>query len=144
MTESVVIEKLHQDRLWVITLHDGSRRGVDAWEQAVRRYIAEFQNAPERYLVYDTSPIPNLGFTNYLQQRATVLAKDNRDATGRVAIVLRIHSTILYFFDAFVRITGSYIQPHLEVKFFSQREPAVEWVEAVLSGAYSASTVGHS
>ena len=102
------------------------------WEQAVRSYIAEFNNASERYLVYDTTPIPNLGFTNYLQQRATALAKDNRDAKGRVAIVLRIHATVLYFFDIFVRVTGSRIQPNLEVKFFSQREPAVAWVEVAL------------
>ena len=138
MVETITIEKLHQERLWVITLHDGSRKGVDMWEQAVRSYIAEFQNAPERYLVYDTSPIPNLGFTTYLQQRATVLAKDNRDAKGRVAIVLRLHATVLYFFDVFVRITGSRLQPNLEVKFFSQREPAVAWVEAALQETVSA------
>lgn len=132
MSELITIEKLHQDCMWVITLHDGSRNGVDAWEQAVRSYIAEFHNAPERYLVYDTSPIPNLGFTTYLQQRATVLAKDNRDAKGRVAIVLRIPATVLYFFDIFVRITGARIQPYLEVKFFTQRESAVAWVEAAL------------
>lgn len=132
MSELVQIEKLHSNRLWVITLTDGSRAGVDAWEQSVRNYIAEYQNRPERYLVYDTSSIQNLGFTRYLQERATVLAKDNRDATGRVALVFRLHPTILYFFDTFVRLTGNRIQPNLDVKYFSAREDAIGWVEEIL------------
>jgi hypothetical protein len=130
MAEILVVEKLHQDRMWVITMYDGSRKAVDEWEKTVRAYIAEFDNAPERYLVYDTTGILNLGFTNYLQQRATVLAKDNWEATGRVGIVLRIPQTILYFFDRFVRLSSSYIQPYLEVKLFSERAAAIEWVAA--------------
>ena len=132
MAELVQLEKLHEGRLWIITLHEGSRAGVDAWERTVRQYIAEAQGKTERYLIYDTSPIPDLGFTNYLQQRATVLAQDNRDATGRVALVLRLPPTVLYFFDIFVKLTGRRLQPNLEVKFFSQREEALKWVSEIL------------
>src|SRR5688500_2566484 len=81
---------------------------------------------------------PISALPSYLQQRATVLAKDNRDATGRVALELRIPTTVLYFFDAFVRVTSRYIQPHLEVRFFSEREAAVTWVEAALQVSVTA------
>lgn len=128
MAELVQLEKLHDGLLWIVTLHDGSRAGVDAWERTVRQYWTEFPNKSDRYLIYDTTPIPNLAFTNYLQQRADVMAKEDGNATGRVALVMRLHPTVLYFFDVFVKITGKRYQPKLEVKFFSQREDALNWV----------------
>jgi hypothetical protein len=140
MSESIRIEKLHSDRLWVITLFEGNRLGVDTWEQAVRSYWSEANSnygenkrlASSRYLVYDTTHIANLGFTNYLQQRASIMAREDGEVTGRVALVIRIPPTILYFFDVFVKLTGSRMQPHLEVKFFSEREDAVNWVSEVV------------
>lgn len=138
MVEHISIEKLYDERMWIITLHQGNREGVDAWEQSVRDYIAEFQNAPERYLVYDTTLIRNLGFTRYLQERATVLAKDNPEATGRVALVLNIPAVIASFFDMFIRVIGSRIQPHLDVKIFSKRDDAVAWVSAIVPSGVEA------
>jgi hypothetical protein len=138
MSENIRIEKFFADKMWVITLFEGNRLGVDTWEQAVRSYWDEAKSkygenkrlASSRYLVYDTTAIANLGFTNYLQQRASIMAREDGEATGRVALVMRIPPTILYFFDVFVRLTGSRMQPHLEVKFFSEREAAIEWVSA--------------
>jgi hypothetical protein len=138
MSDSIRIEKFHADKLWVISLFEGNRAGVDKWEQAVRSYWDDAKSkhgenkrlASSRYLVYDTTQIPNLGFTNYLQQRASIMAREDGEATGRVALVMRIPPTILYFFDVFVRLTGSRMQPHLEVKFFSERDAAIAWVSA--------------
>ena len=140
MPENISIEKLHAGRMWVISLYEGNRGAVDSWEKAVRSYWDDAKAkygenkalASARYLIYDTTQIPHLGFTNYLQQRATIMAKEDGEARGRVALVLRIPPTILYFFDVFVRMTGSRMQPHLEVKFFSQREDAIAWVSAVV------------
>lgn len=132
MSEHVSIEKLFNDKMWIVTLHQGNRETVDAWEQTVRQYIAAVNNAPERYLVYDTTPIQNLGFTRYLQQRAIVLASDNREATGRVGIALAVPSMIASFFDIFVGTIGTRLQPELSVKIFSQREEAANWVSEIV------------
>ncbi len=132
MSELSRIEKSHDDKLWVISILDGTRAGVDAWEQAVRDYIKQIASS-ERYLVYDTTGILNLGFTRYLQQRATVLAHDNRSAAGRVAIVINVPEMIRYFFETFVSISARQTQPNLSVKLFSEPAKALEWVEEGLA-----------
>ena len=43
-----------------------------------------------RYLVYDALAIKNLSFDSYLRQKATELAEEDREATGRVAIVMSV------------------------------------------------------
>lgn len=130
--EIVTIEKLYQDRLWIIHIHEFSRAAVDAWEAAVREYIAMYNNAPERYLIYDVANLSNMAFTVYLRERAIVLAQDNREACGRVAIVTRAPNTIVYIFDIFIRFTGKLLQPALDVKLFGSYEEALGWVSAIL------------
>lgn len=133
MTSSALsIEKFHNEQLWVLTLHASSQQAVDAWEATVRDYIQQVDHRPERYLVYDLLSVPNLGFTNYLRYRATELAKDNREATGRVAIVAHLHPTINHFFTFFLRTTGARIQPRLSIKMLATRPQAMAWVEEIL------------
>lgn len=132
MTELVQIEKRFDDKMWIITILEGTREAVDAWEQTVRDYIDKHSGSLELYLIYDTTLIQNLNFTRYLQQRATILAKENRDVTGRVGIALRIPSMIRHFFDVFINVIGSRIQRKLRVKIFTQREEAVAWVSEVV------------
>lgn len=128
MSELRHIHKLHDGKLWVISILTGTAAGVDAWEHSVRDYIAQ-ANSPERYLVYDTTGILNLGFTKYLQQRASVLALDNREALGRVAIVMNVPQVVRYLFETFITISSRHTQPRLSVKLFSERPKAVAWVE---------------
>ena len=114
--------------MWVITVLTSDRSAVDAWETCVREYIAINPSSNERHLVYDTTGILDLGFTSYLQNRATALAKDNRDATGRVAIVLNLSTTIRYLFDSYMKWIGSRLQPNLVVQFYKDRDEAIAWV----------------
>jgi len=128
----VTIEKRHHDHLWILTFTEATPAAVDMWEQTVRSYIAFFNDASDRYLVYDTTRIPNFGFSSYLRQRATILAQDNPDATGRVAVVLHLPILITNLFDFFIRYTGRRLQPRLEVKLFASREKAIAWVEQII------------
>jgi len=130
--EPIKLEKLYDDRLWVIIVQQSDRSAVDAWEACVRDYMATIPIENERYLVYDTTGILSFGFTNYLQNRATALAKDNPDATGRIAIVLNLPGTIRYLIDSYMKWTGSRIQPHLEVKFYENRADAIQWVAEII------------
>jgi hypothetical protein len=128
----IQIDQYHQNHLWVITVQEYSHAAVDAWEAAVRGYITHQIGGPERYLVYDFLGVPNLGFTNYMRYRASELAKDNRDATGRVAIVAHLHPLVDHLFRWFIRTTGHQVQPHLEVKLLKDRATAIAWVQQVL------------
>ena len=130
--ELIEVEKLYNDRLWVIKVNENSRTAVDAWEACVREYMATIPIGTERYLVYDTADILSFGFTTYLQNRATVLANDNPDATGRIAIVLNLPATIRYLIESFMEWTGSRIQPDLTVKFFGSRDEAIQWVAEII------------
>jgi hypothetical protein len=64
----------------------------------------------------------------YMRQRTTALAKDNRDATGRVAIAMTLSPVYRHVFEPFIRFTGRQLQPKLVVKLFGNRADAVEWV----------------
>ncbi|MBC8170278.1 MAG: hypothetical protein H7X77_01340 [Anaerolineae bacterium] len=134
-TDTVTIEKLYQDWVWVIQGYSIKPASVDAWEAAVRAYIQHVNHAPERYLVYDLLPVENLGFTSYMRQRTTTLAQDNRDAMGRVAVVMNINPMLRYVFEPFFRLTGSRLQPHLDVRLFGNRDEAVNWVASSLPEA---------
>lgn len=131
-TETISIEKFYQDWLWVIQGNSIKPASVDAWEAAVRSYIQHVNNAPERYLVYDLLQVENLGFTSYMRQRSTALALDNRDATGRVAVVIDMNPMLRYIFEPFFRLTGSRLQPKLDVRLFGNREDAMVWVAEIL------------
>ena len=131
--EMINLEKYYNDRLWVIIVQKSDRAAVDAWEACVRKYIATVSTEKkELYLVYDTTGILNFGFTTYLQNRATILAKDNRDVTGRVGIVVNLPTTIRYIMDSFMKWTGARVQPHLTVEFFKSRDEAIAWVAEVI------------
>lgn len=130
--ELIQVDKLYDDRLWVITVQTNSRAAVDAWEACVRDYMATIPTSNERYLIYDTTHALSFGFTTYLQNRATALAKDNPDATGRVAIILNLPGTIRYLIDSYMKWTGSRIQPDLSVKFYSDRDEAIAWVAEII------------
>lgn len=132
MNEPIKIEKLFHERLWVIQALTNESATVDAWETAVRAYIQRFGSAPERYLVYDLQPIEKLSFTPYMRQRATVLAQDNREATGRVAVVVNYNPLQRYIFDQFIYFIGTRLQPHLSVKLFGDRMEAINWVAHIL------------
>jgi hypothetical protein len=132
MLNPLKIEKMCGDRLWILSVLESSRAAVDAWEQTVRDYIARVDPAPERYLVYDLTEATNVSFTSYTRQRATILAKDNPQATGRVALVVSGNPAIVYIFDLFLRYTSRQLQPRLDVKLFNERAPAVAWVRAIL------------
>jgi hypothetical protein len=67
-----------------------------------------------------------------MRQRATALAKDNRQASGRVALVVKGSPALTYIFDLFLRYTSRQIQPRLDVKLFNDRDKAIEWVKAIL------------
>ncbi len=129
---TITIEKFYQEHLWIIGTNAIENANIDAWEAAVRAYIQHFQNANDRFLIYDLSAVPKLGFTTYMRERVTALAKDNPAAVGRVGIVMNINPTLLFIFEPFVRLTGSRYQPHLHVRFFNQRQEAFQWVVAGL------------
>ncbi len=130
--ESIQLEKLHHERLWVIRVLQGNREGVDAWESCVRDYVAMHAPSTERYLVYDTTGVLNFAFTSYLQNRATELAKDNKDATGRVAIVVDLPVTIRYLIDSYMKWVGTRLQPNLTVQFYKDRDEAIAWVAEIV------------
>lgn len=122
----VTIEK--RGKLWIITGHYMSNEGVDAWAEAVLAYRQAVAPSTERYLVYDSREVNNMGLTSYLRQRAAELAESDRDATGRVAIVFTVPRLVIHIFDMFTAITGKRHQPNLEVRFFQDREAAIAWV----------------
>ena len=128
----ISLEKLHDDKLWVITVQIGDRSTVDAWEACVREYIETIPTSTERYLVYDTTSVLKFSFTSYLQNRATALAKDNRDATGRVGIVINLPATIRYLIDSYMKWIGARLQPNLIVKFHNDRDEAIAWVAEII------------
>jgi hypothetical protein len=128
----ITIEKYYQDYLWILATESIENAHIDAWEAAVRAYIQHFNHADNRYLIYDLTAVPKVGFTNYMRERVTALAKDNPKAIGRVGIVMNINPTLLFIFEPFVRLTGSRYQPHLQVRFFNQRQEAFQWVAAAL------------
>lgn len=131
MSDLVSIEKRDEERLWIITVNRDSREGVDAWEQSVRSYI-QFIGSSQRYLIYNMSGLKNAGFTNYMRNRATILAQDNRDATGRVALVVGFSPVVRHIFELFINVTGRRVQPFLTVKMFNDEEKAVAWVSEIL------------
>lgn len=128
----VTIEKLQQERLWIIRLYSNDDASVDAWEQAVRAYLQHVQYRNERYLIYDLSAVEKISLTPYLQQRIVKLAYDNPQATGRVGIVMHISPMLLYVFEPFTRLMVKRIQPNLQVKFFHLLQPALDWVLEIL------------
>lgn len=136
MTDYVKIDKLYRERLWVIQALVNDPAAVDAWEAAVRAYIHQFNDAPERYLVYDLQPVEKILFTPYMRHRATALAEDNREATGRVAVVVNYNPLQRYIFDQFIYFVGTRLQPRLSVKLFSDRSEAIEWVAQVVPAEF--------
>lgn len=131
----IAIEKLHDEKLWIIQAFSMEPSTVDAWESAVRSYIQSVSPSTDRFLVYDLTPIAKLGFTSYMRQRTTALAKDNGDATGCVAIILNLNPTIRYLFEPFLRFTGARLQPNLTVKLFGERQAAIDWVSETLKAS---------
>jgi hypothetical protein len=131
MSESVKLEKLYGERLWILTMRDNSRQTVDEWEATVRAYN-EHMNSPQRYLIYDTTSVSRMSFTGYMRERATVLAKENADAVGRVALIARIPYTIRYIIDLFIQFTNRRVQPKIEVRVFAERDEALKWVAEIL------------
>jgi hypothetical protein len=127
---NVIIEKLYQDQVWVIKVTSTEDASVDAWERAVRAYFQHGRN--NRYLIYDLSGVEKISLTPYMQQRIVKLAQDNPAAVGRVAVIMNISAMLLYVFEPFARLTVRRIQPDLEVKFFHQRQAALDWVTAIL------------
>lgn len=144
MLDVLTVEKLYQERLWILTLQEKSPRAVDAWEAAVRAYIQHVNNAPERYLVYDMLHAPGINFSTYSRERSMVLAKDNPDATGRVALVLPASPAVTYIYNLFLRYTGKQLQPGLEVKIFTDRDRALTWVLEVLPQRFKSETPAHN
>jgi hypothetical protein len=134
MAETVKVEKLYGERLWILTMLDNSRPTVDVWEATVRAYNAHM-NSPQRYLIYDTSAVPGMSMTGYMRERATVLAKENKDAVGRVALVARIPATVRYIIDLFIKFTNQRVQPRIEVRVFGTRDDAVKWMLEILPQA---------
>lgn len=122
----VTIEK--RGKLWIITGHYMSNEGVDAWAEAVLAYRQAVAPSNERYLVYDSRDVKNMGLTNYLRRRTAELAESDPDATGRVAILFAVPRLIIHIFDVFTALTGQRHQPNLEVRFFQDREAAIAWV----------------
>lgn len=131
MSELLQVEKLFDERLWILTMNENSRQAVDAWEATDRDYNRHM-NSPQRYLIYDITAVPRMSFTGYMRERTTILAKENRAAVGRVALVARIPTTLRYIIDLFVQYTNRHVQPKVEVRFFAEREEAVGWVSAIL------------
>lgn len=136
MSDLLTVEKLYQERLWILTMRASTREVVDAWETTVRAYN-DHMNSPQRYLIYDTSSVPRMSFTGYMRERATVLAKENGDAVGRVALVARIPFTIRYIIDLFIQYTNRRVQPGIEARVFATREDALKWVLEILPDAVS-------
>ncbi len=136
---NIQIEKLYQDQLWVITLPTFEKRHVDQWEATVRAYFQHMNYRDERYLVYDATPVEHLRMTPYMQQRVAKLAEANPKAVGRVAVVMPLSPMLLYVFEPFGRYRIKAIQPNLDVRFFSQRQAAIEWVAKILPDALAKS-----
>jgi hypothetical protein len=79
--------------------------------------------------VYDAIAIKNLTFDSYLRQRATELAEDDPEATGRVAIVVSVMPGARHIFQLFLWLVGRSTQPNLSVHIFDKRGAAIVWVE---------------
>jgi len=125
---AISLEKRYDDKLWIISILEGNKSAVDAWEACVREYMNTVPASTERYLVYDTTGVLNFSFTSYLQNRATALAKDNRDATGRVALVINLPITVRSLMDSYMKWIGARLQPRLTVQFYQDRDDAIAWV----------------
>lgn len=131
MSDRVKVEKLYDERVWILTMLDNSRQTVDEWEATVRQYN-DHMRSQERYLIYDTAAISRMSFTGYMRERSTALAKENSAAVGRVALVARIPSTIRYIIDLFIQFTNRRIQPGIEARVFATRDEALKWVLEIL------------
>ena len=128
----VSVERLHEDRLWVITIDEFTNENIDSWVEHVRTYQnrqAELGDATKRDLVYDASKLPRVSMTSYLRRRSTELAKEDRPGTGRLAIVLSVPSMIRYIIDMFLSVVSRQYQPKLKSKLFADRQEAIAWVE---------------
>jgi hypothetical protein len=130
-TDLVSIERLHQDKFWIISIHEFSTNAIDAWADSIREYRKAMGDSKERYLVYDTSNIPRLGMTSYLRKIATKVGKEAPQETGRVAVVLSSSSIIWQVIQMFLNFITKQLQPKLELKIFSAREEAIAWVEEI-------------
>lgn len=127
MKNEVTVEKLYQEHVWVIKAFSIEPSSVDAWEKIVREYI-KHMDGPQRYLVYDLTPIARPGLTVYMNRRVTALAYDNRDAAGRVGIALNLNPTVRYVFEPFIRFTSVQLQPKLDARLFHTHNDAMNWV----------------
>lgn len=136
MPDAVTVEKLYDERLWILTLHENSQVAVDEWEKIVRDYIRHM-HSPKRYLIYDVSSIPRISFTAYMRERAIVLAKANPEADGRVAMVADVPAAIRYVFDLFLQYTNRQLQPKITVRVFATRDEALNWVLETLPDTVS-------
>lgn len=128
MNDGVTVERLHNNKMWIITFTTLSREMIDIWVDHVRDYRTQ-QEGTQRYLVYDVSPIKNMGFTNYLRQRSKQLTEEDRDAVGRVAIVIAVNPMVRYLFQMFVEVISQRTQPNLGIKIFNDRHQGIDWVE---------------
>jgi len=127
MKQQVTLEKYYQDYVWSIKAFSIEPASVDAWETIVRAYIKHMKG-PDRYLVYDLTPIARPGLTVYMNKRITALAHDNRDAAGRVGIALNLNPTVRYVFEPFIRFTSIQVQPKVDARLFSACQQAIDWV----------------
>lgn len=131
-TSETLVSVAKRGKLWIITGHRMSNAGVDAWAEAVVAYRQAMAPSTERYLIYDTLPIKNMSMTSYLRRRATELAEADREADGRVAVLINVPRMLMHIFDIFATLSGRHLQPKLAVKFFQNMDDAIAWVEAAM------------
>ena len=124
----ITTESLHDGNLVVMTAKDFSNPAVDAWAEQVKAYKDSRGVSPTRYIVYDFSQV-NVGISSYARQRTIELAEADRQATGRVAIVLSTDTITRHVFNMFINTFSRRRQPYLTVKLFSDRAEAIQWVE---------------
>jgi hypothetical protein len=127
--QGLSVESRHDDRMRILTFTQYSTEIVDAWADQIRAYRALQVGTTARFLVYDAIAIKNLTFDSYLRQRATELAEDDPEATGRVAIVVSVMPGARHIFQLFLWLVGRSTQPNLSVHIFDKRGAAIVWVE---------------
>lgn len=104
-----------------------SRELVDLWQQTITEY-AQNRDDKRHYIVYDLSNVKNFSLTPYLRQRLLETAKQNKEASGRCAVILSHNSFIRIILQLFIARDSARSQPNLKTKIFGKRDLGIAWV----------------
>jgi hypothetical protein len=132
-TESLpglTVERLHDNRIVVFTVHDMSPGTVELWANNVIE-VTESRQAKDIYYVHDASHVP-FAMTPHFRRHSERVTAAHPNAKGFVGIVLR-QSLLLTVTRIIIENLVRRSQPGITSRIFFDRAQAVIWLESCIA-----------